>query len=407
MSNSGTPNLMSGQIMRDFRNNPKMRGQITSGLDLAVESIVSLPAGRNRKYDVSDLNDGMMRAAILDTSVGGAANGMREALGALGDGKAYRAVPSDEWFRLRMHEINEETMVSQFKSAVSSQLSGLESLGRVPSKGLEVAIDLHKIPRYDRTKGPELARSRYKDGTRHFERYITSQAVNPKARLNLAALRAPSGTSGPSMVGAILDDCLSVGAKIDLALMDREFFAVQTINAMNQHKTDYLMPARNTPGITRALEEFAGGTRNAVSEYVLRGKKGKARCFLHITERKKCKNPEAAPKEKYIGFVTSVPDINLDLYADRWGIETGYSKVESMRAKTRSRNPTARLFCFLYSLLLFNMWVAINSLALLQSGDRATPKMTQTALKFSLLLWILERRPDPDPPPALLVVLPA
>ena len=180
------------------------------------------------------------------------------------------------------------------------------------------------IPRYDRTQGPELARSRYKNGTKHFERYITAQAVNPGARMNIAALRVPGCTSGPNMVGATLDDCLDAGAEMGMVLMDREFFATQTINALNHRGMDYLMPARNTPRIRDALQEFADGTCKAVSEYVLQGRDGKARCLLSITRRKTCKDPSAPPEEKYIGFLTSRPEINPDSYADRWGIETGF-----------------------------------------------------------------------------------
>ncbi len=370
------------------------------GLCDVVGSIVPLPAGRNRKYGVSDLSDGMVRGAILDTSVGGAANGMRSASEA-GDARAGHAVPSDEWFRLRLLGIDEDNMACRFRQAVSGQLDRLGQAGMLPVEGLTVAIDMHLISRYDRTRGPELARSRYKNGTKYFERYITAQAVNPGARLNLAALGVPALTSGPDMAGAVLDGCLAAGAKIGLVLMDREFFAMQTIDALNSRGIDYLMPARNTPGVAEALREFAEGTRNAVSEYVMHGRGKSASCFLSIVRRKGCQDPNAKPEEKYIGFATSVPGINPDAYAARWGIETGYAKIESMRAKTRSRNRVARLFCFLYSLLLFNLWVAANALLAFRSGDHAGPKTTQTALKFVLLLWILGQRPGPEPPPGL------
>ena len=42
---------------------------------------------------------------------------------------------------------------------------------------VDVAIDMHLIPRYDKRYGTELVRSKAKDGTHVFERYITIQCL--------------------------------------------------------------------------------------------------------------------------------------------------------------------------------------------------------------------------------------
>ncbi len=83
--------------------------------------------------------------------------------------------------------------------------------------------------------------------------------------------------------------------------------------------------------------------------------------FLSIKKRRRVKKSAcfaaAAPEDEYIGFAISTPELDPDIYSARRGIETGYyAKLESMRAKTRSRKTGARVFCFVYSLLLFNMW---------------------------------------------------
>ena len=48
-------------------------------------------------------------------------------------------------------------------------------------------------------------------------------------------------------------------------------------------------------------------------------------------------------------------------YSKRWTIETCYRLVENARAKSFGSNRPARLFCFLYSLTLFNAWVLVNA----------------------------------------------
>ena len=78
-----------------------------------------------------------------------------------------------------------------------------------------------------------------------------------------------------------------------------------------------------------------------------------------ITKRKRKKktgSPEK-PEEKYIAFATNMPGINVDYYARRWMIETGYRMAEKQRARTRSKNETVRALCFLYTLILYNTWV--------------------------------------------------
>ena len=60
----------------------------------------------------------MTQAALLDASVGGAANGLRDAHIA-NNIKVNRVHPSDEWFRTVLASINESDAMSWFASSVS------------------------------------------------------------------------------------------------------------------------------------------------------------------------------------------------------------------------------------------------------------------------------------------------
>jgi putative transposase len=51
------------------------------------------------------------------------------------------------------------------------------------------------------------------------------------------------------------------------------------------------------------------------------------------------------------------------LYSKRWGIETSYRvKKNSFRAKTTSKNYHVRLFYFLFSVMMYNLWVIADLL---------------------------------------------
>ena len=160
------------------------------------------------------------------------------------------------------------------------------------------------------------------------------------------------------------------------------------------------MLCTNTKGVVNALNEFAAGKRQKMFENYL---KGSGRCISYIIiidrRKKKKKNSSKNGKKKskdskneiptpemLIGFATNDTFMNIAKYSSRWGIETCYTMVENMRAKTRSRDAGARLLCFMYSLMLFNGWVMINALEQYRLADlRSGKKITQNTLKFMLL----------------------
>ena len=86
-------------------------------------------------------------------------------------------------------------------------------------------------------------------------------------------------------------------------------------------------------------------------------------------------------------------------YALRWGIETSYAKIEAMRAKTRSRNTGARLFCLVYSLMLFNAWIMVRALVEGRSDldGAGCPEVTQLVLKYMLQALVDGGCPGPPP----------
>lgn len=148
-------------------------------------------------------------------------------------------------------------------------------------------------------------------------------------------------------VRQILAGCMRRGVRIRPVLLDREFFTAEAIRALNDLGLDYLMLCSNRLGVVSAIREFAGGTLTAVSENHISGEGGFVPYTLVIEERRRRKKnpkPDPPPEEKYIGFATSIPDIDVRVYGHRWVVETGYSKVEAMwpvpAAATRGRAST-------------------------------------------------------------------
>ncbi len=121
----------------------------------------------------------MLSAAIMDSSVGGCANAVKQ---------KNNNMPSDRWYASAIKGITQESVQDVFQSQIARQIKILKKMGKIPKKGITVAIDLHLICRYDRTHGEELTRSKYKNDTTYFERYITVHCVDDTMRVVLAAI---------------------------------------------------------------------------------------------------------------------------------------------------------------------------------------------------------------------------
>ena len=113
------------------------------------------------------------------------------------------------------------------------------------------------------------------------------------------------------------------------------------------------MPCRNSHGVVETLNRFdQGGLPKNAIPCILKGADGTATYNMVVTARRKRdpgRSESKAPEDRFIGFATNLPWVDVIIYAVRWGIESAYAQIEAMRAKTRSRNPGARLFCFIYS----------------------------------------------------------
>ena len=219
-------------------------------------------------------------------------------------------------------------------------------------------------------------------------------------RIVLAAFPIGPGHSTAEFVGKIAEICDDYGIKVRCILMDREFFSVDVLKAMDRAKKDYLVPCRNTHNVVAALDEFDRGVRDGTSECVLENQESSIKYVMLITKRTACKkrDRDARPSERLIGFAANSNEADVAAYKKRWGIETGYRMIEDVRIKTRSTSPGARLLCFAASVIIYNQWVVINAQWGFVGTDRKWHGITFTTLQFKYVLGT-DSKIRPEPPP--------
>ena len=193
----------------------------------------------------------------------------------------------------------------------------------------------------------------------------------------------------------------AVGSRMGLVLVDRGF-SVGSISEIESVGLDYVMPCTRNAKVKDALASFAAGTLESFSKQgVKSSSKASIRYDMVIESKKKRRNKESKkPEDKYVAFATTTPWTDMEEYGRRWGIETGYRMVENARAKTSSTKRPARVFCFLYSLMLFSAWILANAAlaALLKLREDAIP-VSHLHARIAILMGIFKNSILPEPPP--------
>ena len=177
------------------------------------------------------------------------------------------------------------------------------------------------------------------------------------------------------------------------------------------------MPCARTSRVKDSLRKFVVKTLGPISKSdITNSDKVTVQYHMIITKKKRVRkegekakngNKKAkkanAPEDRYIAFATNVPWMDVKEYSKRRTIETCYRLVENVRAKSFGSNRPARLFCFLYSLTLFNAWALVNVqlASFLKLRGEVFP-VTQLYMKIATLIAIhrnmtIQPEPPPDP----------
>ena len=240
--------------------------------------------------------------------------------------------------------------------------------------------------------------------TYHFNCLATINCTVKGSRAFLGATLVRREDSLPDAVSKLIDGCTEKSIRIGVLTVDREFFSTGVIGTLKSKNIQFLMPATQTKGIKKAIDEFKAGKRGAVSQHVLTSSgadKRQEEFTLIILERDDKKG-----RKVIHAFATSVPvdavcefkrdqmtgaEAFVEQYRARWSIETGYRCIESIRPRTTSREESVRVLLLFASIILFNAWIL--ALHLLQGANtgKAKTKMTINMVLESFMLFVRKK----------------
>lgn len=240
--------------------------------------------------------------------------------------------------------------------------------------GITVAFDYSDQDYWGLPNG-EVVRTRA-EGTTNAYRYAMPRIVSSKAEYCLPPLSVNSDSRTHYDLEMILQQIERLAIPVQTMLLDRAFYNIYCINLLESRKLRYLMPAK-TGNMKREMQQrIRKSPKDHVSIYRYRlGNEPKHSSstfivvvppdFQHPSQRNRNKRPRS------IAFATNIQlrqnatqtETNMfgrelsRIYRLRFGIETDWSILKTLRPKTTSSSAVIRLFYFYFSVLLYDAWV--------------------------------------------------
>ena len=277
-----------------------------------------------------------------------------------------RSLPSYEWFRKAFSRITEDQAMEAYRKSTREDLRALHRARKLRTLTMRaVAFDKHAIRRAARALC--LLYGLFNGHVGWHEVYMTAHILVRGERVTIAVVALKRGMGNHEAVSLLIDEIKKYAPHLNMALADKEFAVAQVINELKAAKLKHLVAHPQNKKTDKLIAELerTGKTRIAVRSVMKsRGSRETAEYWLIGTLSRNAKDGKWKPgddlREKYVFYAASDPDINVVVYAKRWGIETSYRMDESIRAKTASRSCGVRIYFFLFTVAVYNRGVVLN-----------------------------------------------
>ena len=249
---------------------------------------------------------------------------------------------------------------------------------RIRGRSHQVAFDLTFIPYHGEAKDApdEVRRSQAKSGTTHFHVYASAYIIRKNKRVTVAVAYWQADQSLLEVLLRLLMCLKTLDIGLKRLLLDRQFASVEVIRYLDQQAWQTILPvparsnqlkdlkrsARRSQTLPYSMRSPAAGEVTFCLQVVcryLRGKRGQRgidRLLFAVLGR---------PWQ-------GTPARLADTYRTRFGIETSYRLMNSVRARTSSRDPKLRFLLVGLAFALLNLWVTLQwaVLAVPRQGGR-------------------------------------
>jgi len=251
-------------------------------------------------------------------------------------------------------------------------------------KSYDVAIDYTEWFYYGDRSTPMVVGKKPERGTTKCYKFATINIVESGKRFTLLALPVNQFDTREKILKQLFTYALK-RIKIKRVYVDRGFFDSTSINTIKQFRLKFLMPCTANSRIKRLLEMLPSPT--VINDYEMENSKFN----VVIVEDEGGIKRAFATNEQFNENDVDLATRLFLLYGKRWGIETSYKvKKHSFLPKTTSKNYLIRIFYFLFSVLMYNLWLLADLLIWLAIFGEVQQDHLITSKYFGTVLYTID-----------------
>jgi hypothetical protein len=237
---------------------------------------------------------------------------------------------------------------------------------RIRGRSHQVAFDLTFIPYHGQAQdsADEVRRSLAKSGTTHFHVYASAYIIRKNKRVTVAVTYVRAGQTLLEVLLCLLERLKTLAIGLKRLLLDRQFATVEVIDYLDCQPWQSILPVPARSDELKDLKHSA--RRSQVLRYTMHSPSaGRVTFSLHLVCRYRRGRRGKRGIERLLFAVLGQPwrgspgDL-ADTYRTRFGIESGYRLMNSVRARTSSRDPKLRFLFVGLAFALLNLWVTLQ-----------------------------------------------
>ena len=297
------------------------------------------------------------------------------------DGRKKREVPHQTDVNKFLRRIKIQTARNILRECLFYQLKEALEMNLISEK-VNVLIDFTEHPYYGKREDKMIKGTNRQKGTKKMRHYLGFSILCRGIQLFAGLEQVAKGQSKIPLIIRFLDSVLDLGFKLNFVLMDREFYRAELLDEIKGMKGNVLIPAKSYKKIKRIILEYLQGTGKRVRKYtfttgtdknhrffqnvylVLNAKKGHSLLEVKRDFQKRILNLNDASKLIYAIMTTQKPrgkssswaSRTSRFYKKRWNIETGFSDLNRMGHRWKSKYDNTRYLDMLVRMLLYNSW---------------------------------------------------
>jgi putative transposase len=253
-------------------------------------------------------------------------------------------------------------------------------------KSYDIALDFTDIPHYGNINNNMVVGTKPSLGTSYAYKYATINIVEEGRRFTLIALPVGPLSSYIKIVERLLAFTKD-RIKIRKLYADRYFFKSNVINLFKKMGITFLMPVTGYSKIRKWINRVSAP--RVIENYEM-GKEEKAVFNIVLVEDEHKNKLAYATNMNISNNDTQLIGKIISLYKKRWGIETSFRvKKRNFFARTTSKNYTVRFFYFMFSVLLYNLWILIDSIIALHLFGKLLKNHIVTSKLFGTFLYMI------------------